>query len=63
MAFKEVIWKQSSNSAEEIKKIVEQLVADSESSVEVMQRLNTSFEQQSQQIASNMTETISYFKP
>ncbi len=41
---------QSSNSAEEIKKIVEQLVADSEASVEVMQRLNASFEQQSEQL-------------
>lgn len=41
---------QSSNSAEEIKKIVEQLVADSEASVEVLQRLNESFSQQSQQL-------------
>lgn len=41
---------QSSNSAEEIKKIVEQLLADSEASVEVMQRLNESFAQQSQQL-------------
>ena len=41
---------QSSNSADEIKKIVEKLVADSEASVEVMQRLNTNFEQQSEQL-------------
>ena len=41
---------QSSNSAEEINKIVEKLRADSEASVEVMQRLNTSFEQQSVQL-------------
>ncbi len=41
---------QSSNSAEEIKKIVEQLVSDSEASVEVMQRLNASFDQQAQQL-------------
>ncbi len=41
---------QSSNSAEEIKKIVEQLVSDSEASVEVMQRLNSSFDQQSDQL-------------
>lgn len=41
---------QSSNSAEEIKKIVDQLLQDSEASVEVMQRLNESFEQQSQQL-------------
>ena len=41
---------QSSDSAKEIKKIVEQLVADSEASVEVMQRLNSSFEQQSEQL-------------
>ncbi len=41
---------QSSNSAEEIKKIVEKLVADSEQSVEVMQRLNASFEQQETQL-------------
>ena len=41
---------QSSNSAEEIKKIVDQLLADSEASVEVMQRLNESFEQQSEQL-------------
>ncbi len=41
---------QSSNSAEEIKKIVEKLVSDSEQSVEVMQRLNASFEQQEAQL-------------
>ena len=41
---------QSSNSAEEIKKIVEKLVADSQESVEVMEKLNTNFEQQSQQL-------------
>ena len=55
---------QSSNSAEEIKKIVEKLVADSEASVEVMQRLNTSFDQQSQQLddtksnMQNMAENV-----
>ncbi|WP_026651038.1 methyl-accepting chemotaxis protein [Butyrivibrio proteoclasticus] len=37
---------QSSNSAEEIKKIVEKLVEDSEASVAVMQRLNDDFTQQ-----------------
>ena len=41
---------QSSNSAEEIKKIVEKLVADSEASVEVMQKLNANFEQQAEQL-------------
>ncbi len=41
---------QSSNSAEEIKKIVDKLLADAEASVEVMERLNTSFDQQSQQL-------------
>lgn len=41
---------QSSNSADEIKKIVEKLVADSEASVEVMQKLNQNFEQQSEQL-------------
>lgn len=41
---------QSSNSAEEIKKIVERLVADSEASVEVMQKLNANFEQQAEQL-------------
>ena len=41
---------QSSNSADEIKKIVEKLVADSEASVEVMQKLNANFEQQSEQL-------------
>ncbi|WP_022778744.1 methyl-accepting chemotaxis protein [Butyrivibrio sp. AE3009] len=46
---------QSSNSAEEIKKIVEKLVADSEASVEVMQRLNASFEQQEQQLGDTRT--------
>ncbi len=46
---------QSSNSAEEIKKIVEKLVADSEASVEVMQRLNESFEQQEQQLGDTKT--------
>ena len=35
---------------ENYKKIVEKLVADSEASVEVMQRLNASFDQQSQQL-------------
>ncbi len=37
---------QSSESAEKIKKIVEQLVADAENSVEVLQKLNESFETQ-----------------
>ncbi len=46
---------QSSNSAEEIKKIVDQLLADSEASVEVMQRLNESFEQQSEQLDDTQT--------
>ncbi len=46
---------QSSNSAEEIKKIVDQLLKDSEASVEVMQRLNESFEQQSQQLDDTKT--------
>ncbi len=46
---------QSSNSAEEIKKIVEKLVADSEASVEVMQKLNTNFEQQSEQLDDTKT--------
>ncbi len=41
---------QSSNSAEEIKKIVEKLVADSEASVEVMQKLNANFDQQAEQL-------------
>lgn len=46
---------QSSNSADEIKKIVDQLLADSEASVEVMQKLNDSFEQQSQQMEDTKT--------
>ncbi len=41
---------QSSNSAEEIKKIVEKLVADSAASVEVMQKLNANFDQQEEQL-------------
>ncbi|MCR4605968.1 MAG: cache domain-containing protein [Eubacterium sp.] len=41
---------QSSGSADEIKKIVDKLLIDSERSVEVMQKLNGSFEQQSEQI-------------
>ncbi len=41
---------QSSKSADEIKKIVDQLVADSEASVEVMQKLNDNFGQQSEQL-------------
>ena len=41
---------QSSGSADEIKKIVDKLLIDSERSVEVMQKLNGSFEQQSDQI-------------
>ncbi len=52
---------QSSNSAEEIKKIVEQLVADSESSVAVLQRLNESFSQQTEQLdetQSNMRSMV-----
>ncbi|MCR5670396.1 MAG: cache domain-containing protein [Butyrivibrio sp.] len=55
---------QSSNSAEEIKKIVERLVADSEASVEVMQRLNANFEQQTEQLGNtkenmqNMADTV-----
>ena len=43
---------QSSESADEIKQIVDQLVADSARSVEVMQKLNGSFEQQAEQIDS-----------
>jgi methyl-accepting chemotaxis protein len=46
---------QSSNSAEEIKKIVERLVADSEASVEVMSKLNNNFEQQSEQLDDTKT--------
>ena len=46
---------QSSNSAEEIKKIVDKLLADAEASVEVMERLNTSFEQQSEQLDDTKT--------
>ncbi|MBQ3795219.1 MAG: cache domain-containing protein [Butyrivibrio sp.] len=46
---------QSSNSAEEIKKIVDKLLADAEASVEVMERLNTSFEQQSEQLDNTKT--------
>ena len=55
---------QSSNSAEEIKKIVEKLLADAEASVSVMERLNSSFEQQSQQLddtknnMQNMAENV-----
>ncbi|SEK22991.1 MULTISPECIES: methyl-accepting chemotaxis protein [unclassified Butyrivibrio] len=41
---------QSSKSADEIKKIVDQLVADSEASVLVMQKLNENFGQQSEQL-------------
>ncbi|SHN54501.1 methyl-accepting chemotaxis protein [Butyrivibrio hungatei DSM 14810] len=41
---------QSSNSAEEIKKIVERLVTDSAASVEVLERLNSSFEMQSEHL-------------
>ena len=41
---------QSSESADEIKKIVEKLVADAEASVEVMQRLNSSFDAQTQHL-------------
>ena len=46
---------QSSNSAEEIKKIVEKLVADSAASVEVMEKLNANFDQQSQQLDDTKT--------
>ncbi len=46
---------QSSNSADEIKKIVEKLVADSEASVEVMQKLNANFDQQSEQLDDTKT--------
>ena len=55
---------QSSDSAEEIKKIVDRLLADSEASVEVMQRLNDSFTQQSEQLddtksnMQNMADTV-----
>lgn len=41
---------QSNESAEEIKKIVSKLVSDAEASVDVMQRLNDSFSQQSEQL-------------
>lgn len=41
---------QSSESADEIKKIVEKLVADSEASVEVMQKLNSNFDVQETQL-------------
>ncbi|WP_035794831.1 methyl-accepting chemotaxis protein [Butyrivibrio sp. WCD3002] len=41
---------QSSDSADEIKKIVDKLVADSEASVAVMQKLNSNFEQQEAQL-------------
>ncbi|WP_035784706.1 methyl-accepting chemotaxis protein [Butyrivibrio sp. MC2021] len=57
---------QSSNSAEEIKKIVDKLMADSEASVEVMERLNTSFDQQEQQLGDTkdnmqcMAENVSH---
>ena len=46
---------QSSNSADEIKKIVEKLLADAEASVSVMERLNSSFEQQSEQLDNTKT--------
>ena len=46
---------QSSQSAEEIKKIVEKLVADSEQSVAVMERLNDSFQQQGEQLDDTKT--------
>ena len=46
---------QSSNSAEEIKKIVEKLLADAEASVSVMERLNSSFKQQSEQLDDTKT--------
>ncbi len=46
---------QSSNSAEEIKKIVDKLLADAEASVSVMERLNASFEQQSEQLDDTKT--------
>ncbi len=53
---------QSSNSADEIKKIVDQLVGDSARSVEVLQKLNVSFETQSEQMGStreNMERMVS----
>ena len=53
---------QSSSSADEIKKIVDQLVSDSERSVEVLQKLNISFETQSEQMGStreNMESMVS----
>lgn len=46
---------QSNESAEEIKKIVARLVADAESSVDVMQRLNDSFAHQSEQLDTTRT--------
>ncbi|WP_035767820.1 methyl-accepting chemotaxis protein [Butyrivibrio sp. NC2002] len=46
---------QSSESADEIKKIVSTLVADSEASVEVMQKLNANFEQQESQLDDTRT--------
>ncbi|MEE3467048.1 MAG: methyl-accepting chemotaxis protein [Eubacterium sp.] len=46
---------QSSSSADEIKKIVDQLVSDSARSVEVLQKLNISFETQSEQMGSTRT--------
>lgn len=56
---------ESSNSAEEINRIVAQLVSDSEASVEVMKKLNESFGQQSEQLDSTkvnmqtMSENVS----
>ena len=49
---------QSSNSAEEIKKIVEKLVADAEASVDVLSRLNASFDQQTV----HLDDTKNYMK-
>ncbi|WP_044915305.1 methyl-accepting chemotaxis protein [Butyrivibrio sp. WCE2006] len=55
---------QSSESADEIKKIVDKLVSDSEASVEVMQKLNSNFEVQGQQLddtksnMQNMAENV-----
>ncbi|WP_026493316.1 MULTISPECIES: methyl-accepting chemotaxis protein [unclassified Butyrivibrio] len=46
---------QSSDSADEIKKIVDKLVADSEASVEVMHKLNSNFEVQETQLDDTKT--------
>ena len=57
---------QSSDSAEKIKKIVEQLLVDAQESVEVMQTLNENFTQQSEYLDStkedmqSMSENVTY---